>query len=544
MVQLLHSSPFFLLFGLIAAGISIGAFKYRGLSLSSAGVFFLALIAGHFQFIVPYELTELGLVLFVYAVGLQSGSRFFRVLKSHGLSFLVVGLGATLVGALTTIGLARLLNIAPHLAGGLYAGSTTCTPGLAAVLEAVRRIQPANTDFAAVGYAIGYPFSVISVVIFVQLLPRIMGTTAQAAGEAFQREQAARVTPLERCAFRITNPNCAGITIDEWQALHLSGAVLCRVEHEGHVQPARPGTILHMGDVVLAVGPPEELAKLEAILGTITPEPKPDGAADYASELVVVSRADVFGKRLRELRIWEKYGVTATRLRRGVVEITPRGETALEPGDVLRLVGGRADVRMVTSVVGLEERRLDETSMIPFAAGITLGAAVGFIPISLPGGLSFRLGIGGGAFIVALIMGYVGHVGKLRIYVPNAAKHFARELGLVIFLAGAGTSAGQQLVPVLREAGVKLLLAGAIITLVTTTTALLLMWRYFRWNPLFAGGGLSAVMTSPPGLSAASDMTDTDAPAVGFASVYPLALLAKIALAPLTFLLLDLMGSH
>lgn len=520
--------------------MSLGALKFRGLSLSAAAVFFLALVAGHNQCIVPYELTELGLVLFVYAVGLQSGSRFFRVLKSHGLSLLAVGVGATLAGAAATCLLAKVLNIAPHLAGGLYAGSTTCTPGLAAVLEAVRRTNPQDADIAAVGYAVGYPFSVIAVVLLVQLLPRMMRTTSKKAGEAFQREQAADHTPLERCAFRITNPNCAEITIEEWQALRMSAAVLCRIEHNGVVHPATPDTILHMGDVVLAVGLPTELAKLETILGTVAPEPRVDAAADYASELVVVSRADIFGMRLRDLRVWEKYGVTATRLRRGVVEITPRGDTRLEPGDVLRLVGSRANVNTVTSIVGREERRLDETSMIPFAAGIALGAAIGFMPISLPGGLSFRLGIGGGAFIVALIMGYVGHVGRMRIYVPNAAKHFARELGLVIFLAGAGTSAGKQLVPVLHEAGAKLLLAGAAITLVTTFTALFLMQIVFRWNPLFGAGGLSAVMTSPPGISAASGMTDTDAPAVGFASVYPVALLSKIALAPLTFLLLEL----
>lgn len=535
----LLQSPFVLLFALIAVGMVLGMFNYRGLSLSTAGVFFLALVLGHFQYTVPPALTEFGLVMFVYSVGLQSGSRFFRVLRTHGMSFLVVGFTAAAAGAVVTYVMAQLVEIPAHLAAGLFAGSTTCTPALAAVLDAVQISNPESAAMAAVGYAVGYPFSVIATVLFVQMLPRLWKTTVRASADEYRRSQAAQTEPLERCAFRITNPNCGKMTIDELHALRLTNAVLCRVEHEGRSAPARPGTVLHMGDVVVAVGTPAELAKLETILGTIAPEPVLDPAGAIASELIVVSRKEAFGRRLRDLHIWQRYGVSVTRFRRGVTEFAPHGDTILEPGDVLRLVGLREDVAAVADLIGREERRLDETSMIPFAAGIAVGAALGSVSIPLPGGLHFQLGTGGGAFIVALILGHFGHVGPWRLHVPNAAKQFARELGLVIFLAGAGTVAGRELVSVLRETGLKLVAAGAIVTLVTTITAILVMQRVHRWNVLFSTGGLSAVMTSPPGLSAATEMTDSEAPAIGFASVYPIALLAKIALAPILYLLLS-----
>lgn len=518
--------------------MALGAIRFRSLSFSAAGVFFLALVAGHYQHVIPPALTEFGLVLFVYSVGLQSGSRFFRVLRSHGWVCVGVAASATLTGAAVAYVLARGLGLSPALAAGLFSGGTTCTPALAAVLEALNRLSPDAAPLAAVGYAVGYPFSVIACVLAIQLLPRLTRTTVTRAAEEYRRGLADLAPALERCAFRVTNPNCAGVTVAELKALRMTDAVICRVEHDGVSVPARPDTVMHMGDVAVTVGLPQELAKLETIIGTIAPEPPLDPAGPIASELIVVSRRTVFGRRIRDLHLWETHGVTATRLRRGDTEMTPHGDTVLEPGDVLRLVGARADVAAVAQLIGREERRLDETSMIPFAAGIALGAAVGRIPIPAPGGLHFQLGIGGGAFLVALVIGHLGHVGPLRIYVPNAAKHFARELGIVIFLAGAGTVAGQHFVSILREVGYALFLYAALVTLATLATALLVMRLAFRWNILYAAGSLSAIMTSPPGLTAASEMTDIDAPAVGFASVYPIALIIKIALAPLLYLVL------
>jgi putative transport protein len=234
--------------------------------------------------------------------------------------------------------------------------------------------------------------------------------------------------------------------------------------------------------------------------------------------------------------------VVVTRVRRDSVEFTPRGDLRLEPGDVLRVVGQRQDIAALAAEIGREERRLYETSLVPFAAGIAAGAAVGLIPISLPGGLQIQLGLGGGAFLVALLLGHWGSLGPVRVYVPHAVKQFARELGLVIFLAGAGAAAGQKFVPILKAAGPQLLVAGALVTLVTAAASVAITFLLLRWNVLYGAGALAACMTNPPGLGAAHKLADSDAAGVGFASVYPMALLSKIVFAPLVYLILRYWG--
>ena len=529
------------LFGVIAVGMALGSIKIRGLSLSAAAVFFVALAAGHYKYVVPREFTELGLVLFVYSVGLQAGPRFFALLKLRGAAFLAVGVGSTLAGAATAFALARWLDLPAHLAAGMYCGASTCTPALAGVLDILRRNAPEFADAASVGYAAAYPFSVVGVVLTVQLMPWVLRRPAKDAAAAWQAEQTARTPPLEECAFRITNPNCAKMTIDELQALHVTRAVLCRVKHQGVIAAARPDTRLEMGDVVLAVGAPAELAKLEPLLGTVAAEPMYDPTGNVASELVAVSHRNAVGKALRELKLWERHGVAATRVRRDGIELSPHGDLILEPGDVLRLVGARRDMQAAAAEIGRQERRLDETSLIPFAAGLALGGLIGQIPVTLPGGLEVRLGLSGGVLLVALVLGHLGHIGPMRLYVPNAAKHFARELGLVIFLVGAGTGAGQALVPVLKQAGPTLLYAGAAVTMTMIVVAVGLMHLFMRWNLIYSAGALSACMTNPPGLAAANQMSETDAAQVGFASVYPVALMAKILLGSLLYVMLKAM---
>ncbi len=547
-VKALLDSPFVMLFTVVALGSLVGAVRVRGVALGAAGVFFVALALGvavtlgGWEWSLPHELTELGLVLFVYAVGLQAGPRFMDTLRTRGGAFLLVGAGATAVGALATILLARALGLSAYLAAGLYCGATTCTPALAAVLDAIRRVSPEDMNIASVGYGAAYPFSVAAVVLVVQLLPRLLRVRASEAAAEFRNAEAARWPPLEECAFRITNRNCAGRTIDELQALHVTRAVIARVKHEGKIGPARPETTLHLGDVVLAVGTPEELAKFEALLGDVVVESMYDPTGNVTSEQLVVSRRDVLGKSLRQIGVWERFGVVVSRVRRDSVEFTPRGDLRLEPGDVLRVVGQRQDIAALAAALGREERRLYETSLVPFAAGIALGAAVGLIPLHLPGGLEVQLGLAGGAFLVALWLGHWGNTGPVRMYVPHAVKQFARELGLIIFLAGAGAGAGQRFVPVLRDAGPQILIAGALVTLVTVAAAALVMFLLLRWNVLYGAGSLCACMTNPPGLAAASNLADCDAAAVGFASVYPMALIAKIVYAPLIFLILRMLG--
>jgi putative transport protein len=207
------------------------------------------------------------------------------------------------------------------------------------------------------------------------------------------------------------------------------------------------------------------------------------------------------------------------------------GTSTLEMGDSLRVVGERGAVEEFGKLVGGDHRKVDETNMVPFLMGLLLGILLGVIPFRFPNGMVIKLGIAGGAFVVSLLVGHFGRIGPFRLYVPAAARNLSRELGLMLFLAGAGAFAGAQLAKVVQEQGAQLFLAGALITVVTVLVTLLLMDRVYRLNLLATMGLLTGCMTNPPALDAASAQTRTDLPTVSYASIYPVVLIFKILLA-------------
>jgi putative transport protein len=223
--------------------------------------------------------------------------------------------------------------------------------------------------------------------------------------------------------------------------------------------------------------------------------------------------------------------VVITRIRRQGVEFTPTGRTTLEMGDNIRVVGDRDAVQEFVRLVHGRPHKAAETNMLPFLAGLLAGILLGAIPITLASGVQVRLGSAGGAFLVSLLVGHFGGIGPLRLYVPAAARILSRELGLMLFLAGAGINAGANFVETVQQQGLSLLLGGALITLVAVLVGLLLMHLFYRMNLLATMGALSAGMTNPPALGAANDQTETDMPTLYYASVYPVALIFKIVLA-------------
>lgn len=524
------SNPMFVLFAIVAAGYLLGRLSIRGISLGTAGVLFVALVAGHFGLRVPKEVMDLGLLFFAYTVGLQAGPRFFRTFRRQGLQALVIGLGAVGAAAAATVGVAWLLRLPFNLATGLYAGALTCTPALAAAVDVAERIGAGMGASISVGYGVAYPLGSISVVLLVQFLPRLLRRDIRAEEKRWQEEQAAETPPLQMKQYRVTNPNCDGKSLREINPGRMSRANVSRVLHEERVLPATPDLVLHLGDVVMAVGTAAELDKLHLIMGEETSVPMEAEPTVASVDVQVTERASV-GKRLADLHVHERYGVVITRIRRQGVEITPTGGTTLEMGDTVHVVGERTAVEEFTGRVGGESRRLEETALAPFLLGLLLGVAVGMIPVPLPNGLVLRLGSAGGAFVVSLVLGHLGRVGPFRLYVPPAARRVTGELGLMLFLAGAGTNAGAQLLSVIQSQGWSLVLGGAAITVVAILVALVLTLLVYRTPLLSSLGALCASMTNPPALGAAQEQAETDMPTLAYASVYPVALIFKILLA-------------
>jgi putative transport protein len=532
MLYTLLSEQMLILFAILALGSLIGHLSWRGLSLGTAAVFFVGLAFGHFGYTVPKPIMDLGLLLFLYAVGLQAGPRFFRTFRKQGWQFVVIAGASLLAAAGVTLALARLLNLPYALAAGMFTGAVTNTPALAGAIDTVARLEPLQTAAVSVGYGIAYPFSVIGVTLLVQFLPRLLYRDVKSAEEQWQAQQLRERPALQKRQFCVSNPNLDGKRLGDLDTHRLSQVNISRVRQGGQVVAATPEIVLHTGDVLLAVGTEEELNKLRLLIGEECDVAMETNTRAVSRDMIMIDKA-LAGKRLMDLHVWERYNVIITRIRRQGVEITPVGTSTLEMGDSLRVVGDQVAIDQFAAVIGGDTRQVDETNMVPFLIGLVLGITLGLIPFRLPNGMTIKLGAAGGAFLVSLILGHFGRVGPFRVYVPAAARNLSRELGLMLFLGGAGANAGTQLAKVVGERGWGIFAAAALITITAVTITLLLTHVVYRMNILATSGLTAGVMTNPPALAAANTLTTTDVPAVIYASAFPVVLIFKILLAQL-----------
>jgi putative transport protein len=370
----------------------------------------------------------------------------------------------------------------------------------------------------------------IGMVLLIQLLPKLLHRSIKIEEKLWLAEKAIESPGLQARQFCVTNPNINGKTVAEVNPRRLAHVNISRVKHGDRVTAAKPETIIHTGDLVMAVGPAEELDKLRILLGEETNE-RMDVNAEVMSVDVEVMDESLTGKTLAQMRVWEQFTVVITRIRRQGLEIVPHGNVSLERGDGIRVVGEKSAVESFVQRAQGSPRKAMETSMVPYLIGLLAGVLVGLIPIPVGQGVTLKLGMAGGVFIVSLLIGHFGKIGPFQLYVPPAAKNLTRELGLMLFLAGAGTNAGAHLIDVLKDQGGILLLVGATVTTLSALAGLAVMIKVYKLNLLSAMGALTAAMTNPPALAAASNQTETDLPAISYASTYPVALIFKILLA-------------
>jgi putative transport protein len=524
-------NPIAALFLIVALGTFIGQFRVSSISLGSSGVLFAGLLFGHLGVELPRTIESLGIILFVYAVGLQAGPRFFNQFRQRGVMFAMVAMVVVGVGAATTWSVTRLLEIDPVLAIGMYAGAMTSTPGLAAATDV------ASDPRVGVGYGVAYPLGVIAVVLFVQLLPRILKIDLRKE-EKRLAEQEPKAKKLERRQFRISNPACVGKTLAELQIQQISEINITRISRDDKVYPARRHSTLELGDVILAVGRAEELDKLVILFGEEIHGEAILESTDVVARDAVVSTDEMAGKALSELQLPKNWGVVVSRVFREDLNFVPTADYVLDVGDLIRVTGSREEVERFVATVGQQEKRIHETNIPSLALGIFLGVLLAYKEFSLPGGISFRLGLAGGPLLVSLVLAHFGRIGRFNIRTPRGAKYIMQQLGLVLFLASAGTAAGSALGSVIRESGASLLLAGFLVTTVAALSGLLFAHFYLRQDLLTVLGSISGAMTSTPALGALGELSDRSEPIFAYSGVYPVALILITALCQLLYYLL------
>lgn len=542
MLDLLADSPLLLLFVVAALGYPLGRIKIAGFSLGVAAVLFVGLAIGALdeRLRLPELVYVFGLVLFVYPIGLASGAGFFASLRRQGLrdnAFILVML---LVAAGLAAAAHRLLGLSASHTAGLYAGSLTNTPALAGVIEALKGRGVTDPALAepVVAYSLAYPFGVLGVIAAIALMQRWF--KVDYAREARDlRDLGASGEHLETLTVRVTRPDIDARSIDGWRKAQGWRVIFGRYRRGDTLALVHGDTVLKPGDLVTVIGARPDLAAVAAFLGEASDEHLEFDHSQLDFRRVFVSNPEVANKRLRDLRLPQRFGALVTRVRRGDIDLLPSGDTRLELGDRVRVVARRERIPELSKFFGDSYKALSEIDVMTFGFGVAVGLMLGALPIPLPGGASFKLGFAGGPLVVALVLGALGRTGPIVWQLPYSANLTLRQLGLILFLAGIGTRSGHAFVTTLGQGGgLALFAAGAVITWLTALVTLVIGYRLLRIPMSLLIGMLAGLQTQPAVLAYAGEQTGNDLVNIGYATVYPLAMIAKILLAQALVLLL------
>lgn len=546
MIDILRENPLILLFVVAAIGYPLGHIKLFGSSLGVAAVLFVGLAIGSLDpnLKVPEVLYQIGLVIFVYTIGLSSARGFFASFRRKGLRDNLLVAGTLLFAALVASGLHAALGIKPTVVAGLFAGSLTNTPALAGVLEYIKGVAPEGLRDQmladpVVGYSVAYPMGVVGTMLAIAITSRLWRVDYAAEAQKL-REYGATNQRLVNQTVRVTRPDVCGASIQQLGQENEWRVIFGRVRRGAELGLVGAGTRLECGDLVSVIGSAEDLPAVVERLGEPAREHLEDDRSTLDYRRVFVSNPAIAGRRLAELQLPQRFGALVTRVRRGDIDLLPSGDTVLEPGDRVRVVAMRERMGEVTEYFGDSYRALSEVDILTLSLGLALGLLLGIVPIPLPGGVIFKLGLAGGPLVVALLLGALERTGPLVWTLPYSANLTLRQIGLVIFLAGVGTRSGYAFATTFAASGGALLfLAGA---LITCSTALLLLWvghKLMRVPMSLLIGMLAGLQTQPAVLGYSLEQTKNELPNIGYAEVYPVAMMMKIVLAQLLVIVLS-----
>ncbi|XSG76973.1 aspartate:alanine exchanger family transporter [Herpetosiphon llansteffanensis] len=539
MLDLLASNPLLLLFVVAAIGYPLGQLNLGGVRLGVAAVLFVGLAIGSLdeRLKLPEVLYQFGLVMFVYTVGLSSGHQFFRSWRSKGLRDNLFIAGMIVVAYMFALLAHSFFSIKPTLTVGLFTGTITNTPALAAAIEYLKSALPeqqlaAVVNDPVVGYSIAYPMGVVAMMLAIVLVQRLWRVD-YAKELASRHDLEGNHHDITSRTVEITNPEATSLSVQALIAKYHWSMVFGRYRRDGHVAVTTGATQFMLGDHVSIVGSSDVLEQVIAVLGQETEDISNDRRElDYRR--MFVSNSKIVGIRLEQLNLPQVLGATITRIRRGDVEMLPTADTRLELGDRVRVIARRADIPQVSRFFGDSYRALSEVDILTFTLGLVMGLVIGSLVLPLPGGVSIKLGFAGGPLVVSLILGALDRTGPLVWNMPYSTNLTLRQIGIVMFLAGVGTRAGYDFVKFLFSSnGLLLFGVGAAITFTIAMLILTIGYKVLKIPMGILTGMLAGFQTQPALLSFAVQQSNNELPNQGYAAVYPLALIIKIILAQL-----------
>lgn len=534
MVETLAANPLLLLFAVAGIGFVLGRVEIAGVGLGVSAVLFVGLAAGSLDptLRLPDVVLQFGLVTFVYVVGLSTASGFFASMRRRGVQTALLALGAVGLGAILIAAGARL-GLAGPTAAGLFAGALTNTPALAAVIDALAGTARAGDPGPALGYALAYPGGVLGLLAVIALAPKLLRFDPAHDPVTADEAPGAAGGKLELATVLINRdlPEMSSRFLRERLGLAVA---FSRLGRDGQTTVLTDDVVLRRGDVVTAIGEPPAIEAAILALGERSPLHLEFDRSVVDFRRITVSNPRIAQRPLGELGLDVQFGAQATRVRRGDVEFVPTPQTHLELGDAVRVVAPREQLAAVSRQLGDSQRALAEIDVISFSFGIALGLLLGLVPIPLPDGGSFTLGLAGGPLVVGLVLGRLGRSGPLVWGLPHAASLTLRQVGLVLFLAGVGTRSGWAFAQALAGGGILPIIAlGAAVTCTVAMVTMVVGMRVLHLPGSVAMGVVAGIHTQPAALAFAIERSKSEVPSAGYAAVYPVATVAKIVIAQL-----------
>ena len=533
----------------IAFGIILAKIKIAGISLGVTWILFVGIVFGHFNLSLDehllHFLKEFGLILFVYSIGLQVGPGFFSAFKKGGFTLNML--------AMTTIFLSVVITIILHFATGvpittmvgILSGAVTNTPGLGAAQQANSDLNGIDAPEIAMGYAVAYPLGVVGAILSLLALKYILNinTTKEEADaeKGLGHLQELTVRPV---TLVIKNEAINGKAIKDIRPLVNRNFVISRIRyHEGNKETelVNSGTILHLDDEILIISNPIDIEAITVFFGKQVEVEWEQVSKNLISRRILITKPELNGKTLSQLKIRNNFGANITRINRSGVDLVAAPSLQLQMGDRVTVVGSELAVGHAEKVLGNSMKRLNHPNLIPIFIGIALGCILGSIPFMFPGiPQPVKLGLAGGPLIVSILISRFGPQYKMITYTTKSANLMVREIGISLFLACVGLGAGKGFIEtVVNEGGYVWVGYGAIITVIPLLITGLIGRYGCKLNYYTLIGVLSGANTNPPALAYSNDLTSCDAPAVGYATVYPLAMFLRVLTAQLLILSLS-----
>ncbi len=526
----------------IAIGVALGKVKFFGISFGIAWVLFAGIAMAEMGFTVnthiQHFIKEFGLILFVYTIGLQVGPGFFSAFKKEGIKLNLLAVISIATCVATVIAIHYLTNTDMSTLVGIMSGAVTNTPGLGAANAALAERFGEDAPSLTTMYAVAYPFGVFGIIIVMLGLRGIFKVNIEAEKRLNSLRHSKDQVVINRFAIKVSNPSLFGKKLSVIKKTLDFDFTISRMCRKGEILLADADTLIEEGDVVLVVANQRENEKFFTLMGdsvAMTDYFPDEKDMRYTSRRINVTQRAIFTKTLGELDVRRRFGVTITRVFRAGVEFVPSAHTKLQFGDTITVIGDETHIQLVSKEFGNSKRRLQTPHIAELFMGITLGVLLGSIPFSIPGiPGAVRLGLAGGPLIVAILISRYGGKFSVTHYVSQSANLMVREIGIVLFLASVGLDAKAKFIETLLHGdGLYWMGLGVLITLIPLLVTSLIARIKGKLDYLEICGLLSGASTDPPALAFANDMSNSEIPALTYASVYPLTTFLRIMVAQL-----------